>query len=105
MSDSITQPVRPLVAKPRDDEIDVWGVTHQGKVRPNNQDHFLIASLNKRLNVLRTSLPASAHLPAETERLAFLALVADGVGGGVGGEEASRRTIEVASAYITHSLH
>ena len=30
--------------KPRDDEIDVYGVTHPGKVRTENQDHFLICS-------------------------------------------------------------
>ena len=28
--------------KPRDDEIDVWGVTHPGKVRATNEDHFLL---------------------------------------------------------------
>jgi len=28
--------------KPRDDEIDVCGLTHPGRVRTENQDHFLI---------------------------------------------------------------
>ena len=31
--------------KPRDDEIDVYGLTHPGRVRNENQDHFLICSL------------------------------------------------------------
>ena len=31
--------------KPRDDEIDVYGLTHAGKVRKQNQDQFLICSL------------------------------------------------------------
>jgi hypothetical protein len=29
--------------RPRDDEIDLFGLTHIGKVRKNNQDHFLLA--------------------------------------------------------------
>jgi len=27
-----------------DDEIDVWGLTHTGKVRKNNEHHFLPAA-------------------------------------------------------------
>ena len=37
--------------KPRDDEIDVYGLSHQGKVRKENQDHFLLATIHKRLKV------------------------------------------------------
>jgi len=45
--------------KPRDDEIDVFGLTHPGKVRHENQDHFLISSLHKQIQVHLTSLPTS----------------------------------------------
>ena len=31
--------------KPYDEEIDVYGLTHPGKVRKENQDHFLICAL------------------------------------------------------------
>ena len=41
--------------KPRDDEIDVFGLTHAGRVRANNQDHFLISSLRRQVQILRTS--------------------------------------------------
>jgi len=34
------------VRKPRDDEIDVYGLTHPGKVRTENQDNFLLPSLH-----------------------------------------------------------
>src|SRR6266705_3255073 len=74
--------------KPRDDEIDVFGLTHPGKVRDENQDHFLISSLHKQIQVHLTSLPTSELLSQHAERLAFLAMVADGVGGAAGGEEA-----------------
>jgi PPM family protein phosphatase len=90
--------------KPADDEIDIYGVTHAGKVRKTNQDHFLVASLRKRMEVRLTSLQNLDRLPIGEERLAFLAMVADGVGGGVGGEEASRLALEHATQYVTQSL-
>ncbi|HSJ08236.1 MAG TPA: protein phosphatase 2C domain-containing protein [Longimicrobiales bacterium] len=99
------------VRKPRNDEIDVFGITHPGHVRPENQDHFLIGSLGNRLSVLQTSLPNVPVLDPvipglpPTERAAFLAAVADGVGGGRHGEEASRLAVEAVTLYIARTLH
>lgn len=90
---------------PRDDEVDVFGLTHLGKVRKTNQDNFLICSLHKQIRVHYTSLPEVARLPLWGERLAYLAMVADGVGSGLGGGEASRHTIEVVAQYVTESMH
>jgi len=90
--------------RPRDEEIDVYGSTHPGKARSVNQDHFLICSLQRQIQVHRTSLPDPGQLPL-TERLAFLAMVADGVGGGVMGEEASRLALEGVMAYVAHGMH
>jgi protein phosphatase len=89
--------------KPRDDEIDVWGLTHPGKVRSDNQDHYLLASLHRQLKVHRTSITASHHLDTGDERMAFLAMVADGVGGRAHGEEASRIALEEATQYVSSS--
>ncbi|MGQ0647946.1 MAG: PP2C family protein-serine/threonine phosphatase [Gemmatimonadaceae bacterium] len=94
-----------VTRKPRDDEIDVYGLTHIGNVRQENQDHFLICSLKKHLQIHSTSLPPSEMQSEETERLAFLAMVADGVGGGVGGEEASRFALRAVTQYVTHCMH
>lgn len=93
----------PVPRKPRDDEIDVAGITHPGKVRKENQDHFLLGSLRKRLDIYSSSLPEITELPLEDERVAFLAMVADGVGGGQKGEEASRLALEEITQYITES--
>jgi serine/threonine protein phosphatase PrpC len=98
-------PATPAVErKPRDDEIDVYGVSHPGKVRPENQDHFLICSLRKQVEIRLTSLPDAEHLMADPERLAFVAMVADGVGGGAKGAEASRIALEAVTQYVSHSM-
>lgn len=89
--------------KPRDDEIDVCGITHRGKVRPQNEDHFLLATLRKRLDVISSSLPSLEELPHGDERVAFLAMVADGVGGANKGEEASRVALAEITQYISES--
>jgi protein phosphatase len=90
--------------KPDDDEIDVYGVSHTGKVRSENQDHFLLASLHKRLTIHQTNLTAAERLPFAEKRLAFVAMVADGVGGGVGGADASATTLETATEYILSTM-
>lgn len=89
--------------KPRDDEIDVFGLTHTGNVRKSNQDHFLLGSLRKRMDIMLTSLPAADQLSLEDERLAFLAMVADGVGGSQKGGEASRLALELVTQYVAQS--
>jgi PPM family protein phosphatase len=93
----------PPTRKPADDELDVHGLTHPGKVRTNNQDHFLICSLRKQMLVHLTSLSGLDQMPALAERLAFLAVVADGVGGSAGGETASRVAVEAVTRYIAQS--
>ncbi len=89
--------------KPRDDEIDVYGLTHVGKVRKENQDHFLVCSLKKQMLVHETSLPQTEHLLVGPERFAFLMMVADGVGGAARGADASRLALEAATQYVAHS--
>ena len=89
--------------KPHDDEIDVFGLSHTGKVRAQNQDHFLLATIHKRVQIVQTNLTEQQRLPMEDERLAFIAMIADGVGGAEGGEEASATALEVAMQYMARS--
>jgi serine/threonine protein phosphatase PrpC len=99
-----TVPPTALDRRPRDEEIDVYGLTHPGKVRTENQDHFLICALKKQMVVRLTSLPDADNLMAEPERLASLAMVADGVGGGAKGAEASRIALEAVAKYVSSSM-
>lgn len=98
------EPDRVAQRKPRDDEIEVCGLTHVGRVRKTNQDHFLFGTLHKTMRVRVTSLATPELLELPSERLASLLMVADGVGGGEGGEEASRLTLETVSAYMTQAI-
>ena len=90
----------PAQRKPLDSEIDVFGLTHTGNVRRENQDHFLISSLRREVAVLQTSLPAT-DVQSGSERTALLAVVADGVGSSVMGGEASRHAVERILHYVS----
>ncbi|MFQ5550522.1 MAG: PP2C family protein-serine/threonine phosphatase, partial [Gemmatimonadales bacterium] len=94
-----------VIARPGDGEVDMFGLTHPGKVRGENQDHFLVCSLRRQVRVHLTSLPNPERLDGEKQRVAFLAMVADGVGGSGKGGEASRLAVEAVTKYVTNSLY
>jgi protein phosphatase len=91
--------------KPRDEDLDFFGITHPGLVRKDNQDHFLYCTLHKTMRVGGTSLPNPELLERPSQRLASFGLVADGVGGRAGGEAASRAALEAIAGYVTHTMH
>lgn len=91
-------------AKPRDDELDLFGLTHPGKVRTENQDHFLLCTVHPQAVIHATSLPDPEKLQARGQRLATVMLVADGVGGSAAGGEASLLAAETIMRYVTSTL-
>ncbi|MCZ6754329.1 MAG: protein phosphatase 2C domain-containing protein [Gemmatimonadetes bacterium] len=90
--------------KPRHSDIDAWGVTHTGKVRKENQDHFFVGSMSRGVVVDVTSVPEGERL-VEHERLASFAMVADGVGSSGGGEEAARTAVQALVEKVAQTFH
>lgn len=97
-------PIAGAVPKPRDDELDLFGLTHVGKVRKTNQDHFLLCTVHPQVLMHATSLPNPDELPLRGQRLATIMLVADGVGSGSGGGEASQLAAESITRYVSSTL-
>lgn len=88
--------------RPPMSEIDVFGLTDRGKVRPTNNDHFLIASFHRNLRVHHTSIPGGiGH--SETESRGFLLLVADGVGGMSSAGEGAARALSTLAGHLLHA--
>jgi len=91
--------------KPRDSELDLFGLTHPGKIRKDNQDQFLVCTVHQQVVVHGTSLPDPGSLPLRGERLATILLVADGVGGSAAGGAASRLATEAVTRYVSSTMH
>ena len=77
---------------PADVRIDVSGLSHPGKVRPRNEDHFHVMRIGRYLETVVTSLPPE-EMKARTDEVGHVMIVADGMGGHAGGEQASRMAI------------
>lgn len=94
----------PITARPTRDQYDFYGLSHQGMVRTENQDCFLIASLHKAMQVHQTSLPEETLGELMSPSRGFVFLVADGVGGVPGGKDASRTALNATMDYVLRAM-
>lgn len=75
-------------------EVDLGGLSDQGKVRTNNEDTFFVARFDRTMRSLLTNLPDGDY-PAVSTETSYGMLVADGMGGHAAGEVASRTAVRI----------
>jgi serine/threonine protein phosphatase PrpC len=95
MPPEVDAPSLPLVMQ-------AHGATDRGRVRPSNQDQFLIAAPTAALWVLQSSCQKTGLQCADIG--SHLLVVADGMGGRVGGGEASVLAIEAVETSVLSTL-
>jgi protein phosphatase len=81
--------------------VDLAAVSDRGLVRENNQDHYLVVRVTRSMEKLLTNLLVD-RVPARAAEVGYGFVVADGMGGPAGGEEASQMAI---STLISLALH
>jgi serine/threonine protein phosphatase PrpC len=81
------------------------GRTDVGKRRESNQDQFLIADLNKSMIVQETSLQLRAPSRMYGTSHGKLLMVADGMGGHMGGQRASTLAMDQLINQLLNSMH
>lgn len=69
--------------------VDIGALSHIGKVRKKNEDHYMVARLGRVLEPLFSNIPAE-DFPSNLAEYGYGMLVADGMGGQAAGEVASR---------------
>ncbi len=103
----MSNPVVGRLDRPQFGEIDAFGLTHPGLVRTENQDHFFVGALARGVTVDATSVVGERRRILHPERLASIAIVADGVGSTAGGGEAARIAVagllESTSRFFHHA--
>jgi serine/threonine protein phosphatase PrpC len=81
-----------------------FGASDRGKVREKNEDQFVVAELTRALRIQGSSLPqAPTQFGGEHVR-GYLFVVADGMGGHAGGEEASAIAVVTIEDFLLNTL-
>ena len=84
--------------------IDSFGLTDKGKVRDGNEDNFLIVDIHRSVDIRHSSLSADALANKFGSADAHLFVVADGVGGGPRGGDASQDAISALLRYVSGTV-
>ena len=96
MSEPVAEVRRPALA------VTVFGITDKGRVRPSNEDQFVVAELTKTMHILHTSLPEPKTQFGSEQGHLFL--VADGMGGARAGEQASALAVVAIEQFTLNTF-
>ena len=80
-------------------EVDLAALSHSGRIRPNNEDHYLVVRAGRYLRTWMTNLPEGS-VPREFEETVYGMAVADGIGGRAAGEVASRLALTLLGELV-----
>ena len=83
--------------------IEVGALSHAGKVRPNNEDHFSVVRRRRSREVLLTNLPEGV-VPRSHHDDVYAMVVADGIGGAAFGEFASMLALQTSWDLTTQAF-
>jgi serine/threonine protein phosphatase PrpC len=109
-----TMPINPVAEDPTADyptmpkrrvrvHVAFGGGTHPGHVRERNEDQYLIAKLAKSMRICESSLPESETTRFSDEE-GYLLIVADGMGGSAGGQEASTMAVRTVESFVLDAI-
>jgi protein phosphatase len=79
--------------------VEIGAASHAGRLRPNNEDAFLVARACRTLETLQTNLPAGS-IPVWAGEQSYGFVVADGMGGHAAGEVASRLALKTIIEHV-----
>lgn len=98
-AETIARPAAPALR-----HIDAFGLSHAGKVRPANEDHFAIMTLQKAVHLRATNLQDTSIVDRLRRPEVQMLVVADGVGGAVGGKLASGVAVKSVVEYLAEAV-
>ncbi len=92
-------------AQPRvQTHVDIAGLSHAGKVRSANEDHFAIMTMRKTVDLEATNLQDRTLLDRVRRPTSHILVVADGVGGAAGGQIASGVAVRAVIEYLAEAI-
>jgi protein phosphatase len=93
----------PLEPPSRTIRVKYGAVSDPGKVRPRNEDHYMVARVRRTLDVLAHNLPRGEMAESLAED-AYAMVVADGMGGMNAGDVASMLAVSTGVKLADHSV-